>query len=174
MALVDLIPDDLNPSLRFAPSAQTRRVFDRNVYMNDTAFKIPPIVEPLGPPIRVTADQTTVYPKRYDATLLDPTGTDPLLAGVWYADVIVSNDPDVVGPEEEVYVTISHPHWVIAETRRVPAGTTKVCWSDLATAVPPQPTQIVFAGGTPIVVLGVDEPLPLGLPNGTLVARPLN
>lgn len=172
MSLADLIPVDTNPSLRFAPSAQTRRVYDRNVYMNDTAFTIAPTVEPLGPPVRVTPDSATVYPKRYDATLLDPTGTDPNLAGVWYADVIVSNDPDVT--PGEVYVTISHPHWIVPETRKVPTGTTNVCWSDLATAVPPQPTQIVFAGGTPIVVLDATEPLPLGLPNGTLVARPLN
>lgn len=144
--IADLIPEDSTTSVKWAPSAQTRRIYDRNVYSNDTAFTTPPVVNMIGLPARVDADETTIFAKPMDAVMMDPSGTSSTLAGIWYADVIVSGDPDV--EPNYLYVTMSHPSWPGPQTRIVPYGTTKICWTDLAIADPPDPIEVVFVGGT--------------------------
>ena len=173
MALVDLIPVDSIPSVKWAPTANTRRVYDRNVFVNDTAFTTPPVVNMVGLPVRAVADEVTIYPKAINAVMIDPTGTDASTAGIWYVDVMVSSDPDVA--PNFLYVTMTHPSWSGPETRIVPHGTGPLCWTDLAAAEPETPTNVIFIGGgdggAPVLTIGtVTEgaiPSVTAIPGGT-------
>jgi hypothetical protein len=147
VTLADRVPDDNLATFLFAPNANTRRIYDRNVYDDETAIKVAPVVKIVGLPVRVASDETTIYPKGFNAKLVDPTGLDPLTAGIWYADVIVSDDPDV---SAETLVTLSHPAWPAEETRRVPAGDgSKVNWTGLSLVVPEPSTSVVLLSGPP-------------------------
>jgi hypothetical protein len=134
MALVDFIPDDPTASIKNAPSAGTKRVYGRILFADDSSTTIPPSVQLTGFPVYDNPDETHIFGKPYDAVLLDATGKTPM-AGIWYADIPVTDDPDLA--PGGVFATINHPAWSSPETRRVFSSyPAKVRWVDCDLAVP--------------------------------------
>jgi hypothetical protein len=134
MALVDFIPDDPLASIKNAPSAATKRVYGRILFADDSSTTVPPSVQLTGFPVYDNPDETHIYGKPYDAKLVDPTGSTTL-AGIWFADIPVTDDPDIA--PGGVFATINHPAWPSPETRRVFANyPNKVRWIDCDLALP--------------------------------------
>lgn len=99
-----MVPADATPFVTGFPSVSTRVIFGQWVYPDATGIDVPPTIEYLGAPYFLSVPAATLFTKKVTATLA--VSADPTYKGVWYAEVLVYDDPDVIG---NVSIKISHP-----------------------------------------------------------------
>lgn len=140
--MTSVVPTDTTPYVTGSPSASTRIIWDRWNYVDGSPITTPPRVSHLGAPYRLPAAKVTLFSKDKIATLASAVGDDS--QGVWWAEVIVFDDPDIIG---KVTIRISHdvlPGGSI--TVVVPGGSDPINVGDLMTTTDPGSNLMVIAG----------------------------
>jgi hypothetical protein len=115
-----VVPPDGTPFVTGFPSVSTRIIYGQWVFTDGSGIDTPPTIDYVGAPYYNNAASATMFAKRQTATMASSVSDGTV--GVWWAEVIVYNDPDLVG---DVSIRITHPilpgaSFIVA----VPAGST--------------------------------------------------
>jgi hypothetical protein len=97
------VPPDDTPFVPGFPSVSTRVIYGQWIYTDGTGVASPPTIEYSGGPFFLTVAQATMFAKSKPAVVAAAVGENTV--GVWWAEVVVYDDPDLVG---DVRVKISH------------------------------------------------------------------
>ena len=99
-----VVPTDDTPFVPGFPSVSTRVIYGQWIFTDGTGVTTPPTIEYSGGPFFLTVAQATMFAKSKAAVVAAAVGDNTV--GVWWAEVVVYDDPDLVG---DVRVKISHP-----------------------------------------------------------------
>jgi hypothetical protein len=98
-----VVPGDSTPYVDGFPSVSTRIIYGQWIYTDGTGVVTPPVITYVGAPYFLNSAKATMFAKQQVANVASPAGSGTV--GVWYAEVIVYDDPDLIG---DVAVRISH------------------------------------------------------------------
>ena len=99
-----VVPPDATPFVPGFPSFSTRVIYGQWIYTDGTGVPAAPIISYEGTPYYLSVASATMFNKSQNAQVASSIGDSTV--GVWWAEVLVYNDPDVTG---DVVVKISHP-----------------------------------------------------------------
>lgn len=139
---IDLIPVDDTPFLPPVPQVNTRIIWDRWLYTDGTPVP-PPTITIVGTPFRVPVASTTFFggPSKQADRYSTPTNDT---VGIWWAEVIITNDPDIVGTVAVTLTSSFLPGGSL--TIQVPSGTTPLNVGNAVIVNPPGPAPVVIQG----------------------------
>ena len=98
------IPPDPTPNVPGVPSVSTRIIWAQWIDVYGDPITSPPTVTHLGTPYYAVTQKATLFAKDRPA-ILTTGDVGEGTQGKWWAEVIVYNDPDLVG---DVSIRINH------------------------------------------------------------------
>lgn len=151
-------PTDDTPFFSPLPNVSTRIIWDRWIDTNGNAIPPPTITYTGGPYTNVTY-QTTIWPADSKPASV-PVTVDDTNVGVWFAEVLVADDPDLAG---EVVIKISSPKISGGSIQiQVPYGVAPLHLGDALIVTGPATGPFQYAGEN--IALDVDG-VPYFIPN---------
>lgn len=98
-----VVPPDATPYVQGFPSFSTRIIYGQWIFTDGTGVSVLPLINYVGTPYFLSVPQVTMFAKQQNVALASAVGDSTV--GVWWAEVLVHDDPDVVG---DVQIRISH------------------------------------------------------------------